>query len=128
MRLQEPTTPRRRIGLTPLIDVVFLLLVFFMLATTFLKYTRVDVATTRAGGSAGTAETAVIVHVSPGFKVSVNGQPMEPVDIVTRLDALKSHGRNRVILVMRQGTAVDDLVRGLTLVRQSTFETIQVVQ
>lgn len=35
MRFEPPARPRRKPGLTPLIDVVFLLLVFFMLASRF---------------------------------------------------------------------------------------------
>jgi biopolymer transport protein ExbD len=40
--LLEPLKTRRRLSLTPLIDVVFLLLLFFMLATQFEKYQSID--------------------------------------------------------------------------------------
>jgi biopolymer transport protein ExbD len=51
MILAPPTRrPRRRPALTPLIDVVFLLLVFFMLAAQFGREGALDLAT---GGGAG---------------------------------------------------------------------------
>ncbi|SLN56595.1 biopolymer transport protein ExbD [Aquimixticola soesokkakensis] len=44
--------PRRRISLTPMIDVVFLLLVFFMLASRFGMDMQVPLVTASGGGSA----------------------------------------------------------------------------
>lgn len=52
MALALPPTPmRRRIGLTPLIDIVFLLLVFFMLASSFIELRRLDVSVRRSDGA-----------------------------------------------------------------------------
>jgi biopolymer transport protein ExbD len=42
----------RRVSLTPLIDVVFILLVFFMLETTFLREGGVQIAAPAPGGQA----------------------------------------------------------------------------
>lgn len=52
--------PRRQqqmdINLTPLIDVVFLLLIFFMVSTTFEKETRIEVELPQAGAVTDTPE------------------------------------------------------------------------
>ena len=48
-----PPRPARRPSLTPMIDVVFLLLVFFMLAARFGQDTRLPMST--AGGAAASA-------------------------------------------------------------------------
>lgn len=54
-------SPRRAIpSLTPLIDVVFILLLFFMLTTAFAERRRLDLETTPPGG-AGAAETHTAV-------------------------------------------------------------------
>lgn len=48
--------PRRRlISLTPLIDVVFILLVFFMLASSFSQWRTVDLTVAGGGGEPGDA-------------------------------------------------------------------------
>ncbi len=44
MHISEPLPARRRISLTPLIDVIFLLLMFFMLSSTFARFADLDVA------------------------------------------------------------------------------------
>ena len=43
---------RRKLSLTSLIDVIFLLLLFFMLSSTFSQYAEVDLATAGAGQGA----------------------------------------------------------------------------
>jgi biopolymer transport protein ExbD len=50
VRLSQPSLPGRRVSLTPLIDVVFILLVFFMLETTFLREGGITVAGARSEG------------------------------------------------------------------------------
>ncbi|MEM6423000.1 MAG: biopolymer transporter ExbD, partial [Pseudomonadota bacterium] len=58
--------PRRKaqIGVTPLIDVVFILLVFFMLASRFEDWRSVDLASSSRGVPVATAaEGALLVEV-----------------------------------------------------------------
>ncbi|MEM1412015.1 MAG: biopolymer transporter ExbD [Pseudomonadota bacterium] len=43
-RLARPRRRRSLIGLTPLIDVVFILLIFFMLASNFLRWRAIDLS------------------------------------------------------------------------------------
>lgn len=128
MRLTETRRARRPIGLTPLIDVVFLLLVFFMLASTFLKFSTVRIET--AGGGAGTTDLTkiVLVHVGPGPKILINGTPAETTGMIAQLNALKKQGRDEVILVMRKAATVDDMVTALSQARQSEFERVRIVR
>ena len=42
MKIQAATLRRRRLSLTSLIDVIFLLLLFFMLSSTFTKFTEIE--------------------------------------------------------------------------------------
>ncbi len=69
---------RRRavISLTPLIDVVFILLVFFMLASSFMEWRTFDLNAARAGG-AGDMQGALLLEVrEDGLRLS--GQTLTP--------------------------------------------------
>ncbi|MEO1283127.1 MAG: biopolymer transporter ExbD, partial [Pseudomonadota bacterium] len=50
MRLKAQPQRKFPLSLTPLIDVVFLLLIFFMLASTFLKFSAMPIAGAKGGG------------------------------------------------------------------------------
>jgi len=52
-----------RIGVTPLIDVVFILMIFFMLASTFARERQIELDARRTG--AGAAQAARVLTASP---------------------------------------------------------------
>lgn len=69
---------RRRavISLTPLIDVVFILLVFFMLASSFMEWRTLDLNAARAGG-AGDMQGALLLEIrKEGIRLS--GREINP--------------------------------------------------
>jgi biopolymer transport protein ExbD len=72
-RLSQPSLPARRVSLTPLIDVVFILLVFFMLETTFLREGGITVAGAQSeGGSPSTRQLSI--ELFDASTVWVNGR------------------------------------------------------
>ncbi|MEE4144457.1 MAG: biopolymer transporter ExbD [Halieaceae bacterium] len=63
------------INLTPLIDVVFLLLIFFMVSTTFTRETQLSIDLPEAEGSAReTSEQQVEILIDESGNYRVNGQ------------------------------------------------------
>jgi biopolymer transport protein ExbD len=63
------------VNLTPLIDVVFLLLIFFMVSTTFTRETQLSVDLPEAGGEvAETPERQVEILIDESGSYRVNGQ------------------------------------------------------
>ncbi len=75
MRLAEPRGRRRIVTLTPLIDVVFILLLFFMLASTFIQWRRIDLDLGGATAPEQRLEGAVLVRVHPEG-LDINGRPV----------------------------------------------------
>jgi biopolymer transport protein ExbD len=72
------------VNLTPLIDVVFLLLIFFMVSTTFTRETRLDITLPEADGSpAAQPEEQVKVVVGANGRYSVNGRVLTKSDTDT---------------------------------------------
>lgn len=62
--------------MTPLIDVIFLLLLFFMLSSTFSRFGEIELASATAGGETE-AEPAERVFVQLGAeRLVLNGQPL----------------------------------------------------
>lgn len=59
------TSGRRRavISLTPLIDVVFILLVFFMLASSFLDWRSIDLAPPTSAGAGASLTGAMLLEI-----------------------------------------------------------------
>ncbi|MEM9029940.1 MAG: biopolymer transporter ExbD [Pseudomonadota bacterium] len=127
MRLGEVSTQRRRIPLTPLIDIVFLLLVFFMLASTFLKFDVVTLA--RAGAGSGQVDRSkiMLIHVSRDSEIAVNGATTSKDQLVETVNRAVDAGQVHAIVVLRSDTRVADLVQTLDLIRRSRAATVRIV-
>lgn len=65
MKFATPVTEEVSINLTPLIDIVFLLLIFFMVSTTFQRETELEIALPEASAKAKAAEvvSAVVLEI-----------------------------------------------------------------
>lgn len=89
---------RRAISLTPLIDVVFILLVFFMLASSFLDWRHISLQTP-AGPAAGTSMTgALLVEVRPDG-VRLAGETLALESLVERVAARLADDPSRRVLI-----------------------------
>jgi len=127
MHISEPARPRRQLSLTPLIDVVFLLLLFFLITSTFARFADLEVArqTTTAGEAAlppvsGPSDIkGAIVSVSAERRVRINGTETAPEDIALRLDALYDRGARTAIVAADRSATVQDLVSVLERARGS---------
>ena len=104
MKFPRSAKPDTGINLTPLIDVVFLLLIFFMVTTTFTRETRMLITLPEADGEALVSEQQVVLElvVSRDGSYSVNGQNLINGDIKTIMAALRdaSAGNSEIPLVI----------------------------
>jgi len=74
------------VNLTPLIDIVFLLLIFFMVSTTFTKESHLNITLPEASASASSEPPqAIDILISSSGEYSVNGKAL----VNSQLDTLK---------------------------------------
>lgn len=128
--------PRRRLALTPLIDVVFLLLMFFMLTSSFDKFTTVEL-TVGGKSSSATATAAkitnIIVRIHDKGRVDVNGDPVEmkllPIAVLTAIKAQKLEFENvRILLQPRAKSQSQAVVDAVSLLKRAKLHNIVIVR
>lgn len=104
MRFRRRQREQADINLAPLIDVVFILLLFFVVTTTFTRETQLSVELPEAvSGEAATNDGKVLeVLIGADSRYSVNGHSLANNDLSTLLAALEkeSGGDNRMPLVI----------------------------
>lgn len=84
------------LDMTPLIDAVFLLLIFFAVATTFSKETRLGIDLPEANGQPPAASRNIIeVSVSESGEFAVNGSPLVNSERATLKEALAAAAEGR---------------------------------
>lgn len=86
MRLQTNRREEPDVNLTPLIDVVFLLLIFFMVSTTFQRETEISIELPEASGNPQQDERKMVeISIDAKGRYYVNGEEV----INTQLETLK---------------------------------------
>jgi len=90
MKFKRQVKAEDNINLTPLIDVVFLLLIFFMVSTTFTKETHLKIDLPEAEGElqpSAVDQIEVVVDAQGGF--SLNGQALVNKQLSTLRSAIE---------------------------------------
>lgn len=117
-------TRRRRIGLTPMIDVVFLLLVFFMLAARFGVTDAIPV--TLSGGAAQPYDGPPRVITVLPDALRVNG--IDTADPVASLTPLMGTQTDIILLRARDGASVQHLLDVMGTLRAAGWTNLVVLE
>lgn len=121
MRVDVDGQKRRATGLTALIDVVFLLLLFFMLASTFSRFSTVEVGLGgRAAAVVPAADViAVLVGVDGDGVLHVNGTAVVAEDLAAALRRAAGDDPARILVRPTGRASVQDIVRALELAKDA---------
>ena len=76
------------VEITPLIDVIFLLLIFFVVSTTFVRSSAIEVDLPDASGAVEQVPAAIEIRVSATGGYAVNGEALPERGRAELLDAL----------------------------------------
>lgn len=108
MKFARRARAEMEVNLTPLIDVVFLLLIFFMVSTTFTKETHLSIDLPEASGDpARIAPEQIEVSITQQGDIAVNGTALINNGLETLTSALEivSEGDNTVPLIITADAA-----------------------
>lgn len=100
MRYQPRRSEEKGIDISPLIDMVFILLIFFMVSTTFVKDMKIDIDRPQASSSNTASTKAVRVYIDTAGEVYLNGEPTRVWVLQSRLRDLLKGSTNKSILVV----------------------------
>ena len=76
MTFRQARHPEVSINLTPLIDAVFLLLIFFMVSTSFTDLTQLTVYLPKVRGASASDEVGLVVVIDSAGVITVGGDPV----------------------------------------------------
>ncbi len=114
-------TARRRpieINLTPLIDVVFLLLIFFMVSTTFTRETQLRVELPEAVASPSeVVDGELVILIEADGSHAINGERLARRDAESLVEAIRLRQSGdlgqRVVITADAKTAHENVVRAM---------------
>jgi biopolymer transport protein ExbD len=99
------------IDIAPLIDMVFILLIFFMVSTTFVKDMQLDIERPGAASAQRSSTKAIRVHIERAGGIYLDGQPVKPWMLQSRVrELIKGGGSGQVLVVTDRLVPAERLV------------------
>ena len=127
MRFRPKSQQVDNIDVSPLIDMVFILLIFFMVTTTFVKDMKLDLERPSAA-SATTASTKVIrVYIDNTGEIYVDKQPVKVWAMQSKLrDLLRSSLDKSILVITDTDIPVSNLIDVIDECRMSGAKDVAV--
>ncbi len=112
MKLRARPEQKSDIDISPLIDMVFILLIFFMVSTTFVKDMKIDIERPGAGSAERASSKALRVNIDSSANVYIDGNPVRPWMVQSRVrDYLDSAaGGGQVLVITDRRVPADRLI------------------
>ncbi len=123
MKFQQSKVEPTRFQLAPMVDVVFLLLIFFIITSTYARWeTELNIVVPAAeeGETDQRSKGELIVNVGPEGQIVVNNVTLSPGDLLERLSALAElYPDQPIILRGDENTKYEHIVRVLDICHQA---------
>lgn len=128
MKFPHPNKKDASFNLTPLIDVVFLLLIFFMLTTTFVNLeNRIKVDLPTGDFAAAEPSENIIVTITENNTIYLNGKLIDPLKLTESIAAeIKDEPEKIVILEADKNVLHGKVIRVLDLLKKGGAERIAI--
>lgn len=110
-RMRRDAEPEASLDISPLIDVVFLLLIFFMVTATFVKDMQLDLERPGAQSATRSDQKSVRVFIDRSSQVYIDELPVQPWMIQSRVrDLLRAASDVSVIVVVDRRVPAEKLI------------------
>lgn len=130
----ERKNDESNVDLTPMLDVVFILLIFFVVTATFLSEQAIDAASNENNDTPPEQEDDkknILVELSQNNEITFNGEPRAilPSQIRANIDRLKAENpAASVIIRPHDSSNVETMVMVMDAARQAGIFSISIVE
>lgn len=111
MRTRKKRPQAQDIDMSPLIDMVFILLIFFMVSATFVKDMKLDLERPNAASAARASTKALRVYIDAENNIYLDGNPVKPWMVQSRVrEQVQGGASSSVLVVVDRRVPADKLI------------------
>jgi biopolymer transport protein ExbD len=115
------------INLTPMLDVVFILLIFFIVTTSFVRETGVDINRPTAATAEKKSKGNILIAIKPNGDIWIDNRNIDIRAIRANIQSLKARfPQSSVIIQSDQDARTGTLVRVMDQIRLAGVENISI--
>ena len=113
------------INVTSLIDVMFLLLIFFMVSSSFKNQPAIDLSLPRSSTAQETTTTPTVIYLTRDGRLFLDDEQVETGDLSNRLRQLQAAtGEDRIVLRADEHSEHGAVVELIDLIKESGFRRV----
>ena len=125
MRNNEPPEAEAVIDMTPMIDMVFILLIFFMVTASFVKDMKLELERPKASSAVTASSKAIRLFIDRSGDTYLDGEPIRLWLIQSKLRDLLNNASSKVVLVVTdEGVPAGRLVEVVDQARLAGAESV----
>src|SRR5690606_12106444 len=115
------------IDLTPMLDVVFILLIFFIVTAVFVKEAGYDVLKPRASMALPAQMEPILIAVSPAGEVWMDGDIVQPRALRVRIEQRLAETPNAGVVIQADQRAPNEMVLAImSAAREAGLTNVQI--
>lgn len=127
MRYRDRQETEQRVDISPLIDMVFILLIFFMVSTTFVKDMNLELERPTATTAETASTKAIRLYIDNNGDTYLDGQPIRLWVIQSKLrDMLQTSSSGQVLVVTDDQVPSGKLVEVVDQARRAGADNVGV--
>ncbi|MCC4286901.1 ExbD/TolR family protein [Vreelandella aquamarina] len=121
----EAADDSNEVNLTPMLDVVFIMLIFFIVTTSFIKESGVEIDRPEASAATPRPDAQVLIAVTPKGAVWVDGQPVDLHRVGQQVAGMLS-GEGSVVIQADRESTTGVLIEVMDRLQQAGVEQVAV--
>ena len=115
------------VDMTPMLDIVFILLIFFIVTTSFVKEEGIMVNRPKINKPQSQSTPAMVLRISDSGMVTFNGKPVDIERVQARIENfIAKNDRSSAIVIPNYNTRHEDVVAVIDKVREFEHLTISI--
>ena len=127
MQFRRPTPPQAGIDIAPLVDVVFLLVIFFAVSTTFLETSGLEIELPSSSSTAEREPRELSVALDADGTLSFEGEVIEREELGPKLEEALRESEQKLVVLRADRTAHHgDVVALMDVIRDAGAEAMTI--
>ena len=127
IRISRRRSKGAEINMAPLIDMIFILLIFFIVTTSFVKESGVDIQRPLAQSAESKEKVNIIIEISKDGILFTNGKPIDIRSVRSRMERFNAETPGgSVVIVADKHSHTGTVIRVLDECRLGGVKTISV--
>lgn len=111
MQRRRKNNEAANIDISPLIDMVFILLIFFMVSTTFVKDMKIELERPNAASASRASTKSLRINIDASANIYINGNPVRAWMVQSRVrEFLEGSDEKSVLVITDRHVSADKLV------------------